>query len=96
MTREEIIKGLYRGYGCTDKDECFESGCRACLDKMFNKYEQKIRADAIDEYKIALHTKYKENKDFAYSVWEGNIYKYDAMANLDLEEIDEIAERLKE
>lgn len=55
MTREEIIKGLYRGYGCTDKDECFESGCRACLDKMFNKYEQKIRADAIDEFESAMH-----------------------------------------
>ena len=65
----------------------------------WNEYLEKViadaRADAIDEYKIALHTKYKENKDFAYSVWEGNIYKFDAMANLDLEEIDVIAEQLK-
>lgn len=60
------------------------------------EHDAKIRAAAIEEYKIALHTKYKENKDFAYSVWEGNIYKYDAMANLDLEEIDEVAEQLKE
>lgn len=32
------------------------------------KTYQQGRADAIEEYKIALHTKYKENKDFAYNV----------------------------
>lgn len=69
--------------------------CNITLEE-FNFLKEQIRADAIEEYKIALHTKYKENKAFAYSVWGGNIYKYDAMANLDLEEIDEIAEQLKE
>ena len=64
-------------------------------DELKEQYE-KGRAAAIEEYKIALHNRYKENKNFAYSVWGGDIYKYDAMANLNLEEIDEIAEQLKE
>lgn len=62
----------------------------------FSSHDEKVRADAIDEYNIALHTKYEENKHFAYNVCEGDIYKYEAMANLDLEEIDKIAEQLKE
>ena len=46
MTREEIIKGLYRGYNCTEKDECFESGCKGCIEVLFTEYEQQIRAEA--------------------------------------------------
>lgn len=48
MTREEIIKGLYRGYNCTEKDECFESGCKGCIEVLFTEYEQQIRAEAIE------------------------------------------------
>lgn len=49
MTREEIIKGLYCGYSCTEKDECFEGGCKGCIELMLDKYEQQIRTDVIDE-----------------------------------------------
>lgn len=62
----------------------------------FERVIADTRAEVIEEYKNALHIKYEENKEFAYIVSEGNIYKFDAMANLDLEEIDAIAEQLKE
>ena len=47
------------------------------------------RADAIEEYRMALHSKYADNK-YRY---ESNGMEY---WNLDMEEVDEIAEQLKE
>lgn len=67
--------------------------------EVHNYYEQGYRqgkADGIEEYNIALHIQYEDNKDYAYSVWDEDIYKYEALVNLNLEEIDKIAKKLKE
>ena len=103
MTRDELIryiKVLCSIAGCDSyyakKFKCdMYLDCESCLEDKIIEHDKQIREEVIDEYKNALHIKYEENKGFAYAVSKGNIYKFDAMANLDLEEIDEIAEELK-
>lgn len=46
------------------------------------------RADAIEEYRLALHKKYADNK----YLYESNMEYW----NLDMEEVDEIAVQLKQ
>lgn len=55
-----------------------------------------IRADAIEQYRQALHIQYSQNKAIAIRCAKGNRMKKLALTNLDLEEIDNIAEQLKE
>lgn len=49
MTRGEIIKGLYRGYDCTE-DECLEDGCDDCIELMLDEYEKRIIADGVRDF----------------------------------------------
>ena len=86
MTREEIIKGLLYGYNCTEKDECFEGGCRGCIDLIFAEYEKQIRADAIDDFV----QKVKEHQYLLSDVINSKDY---GMFTVGLEQI---AEELKE
>lgn len=84
MTREEIIKGLYCGYQCTEKDECFESGCRDCIDLMFAEYEKQIKAEVIDEVKRAMyHQCFECDNDEDMQKWDsGNWFRYKLFENV--------------
>lgn len=92
MTREELTEKICptdATYECGQGD-C-TSNCNDCnelLNALLDEYDKQIRADAIEEYRLALHKKYADNK----YLYESNMEYW----NLDMEEVDEIAKQLKE
>lgn len=60
------------------------------------KIYQQGKADGIEEYRQALHIQHSQNKVLAIKCAKGNQDTELALTNLDLEEIDNIAEQLKE
>lgn len=64
-------------------------------DRLFKQMEKQIRAEAIDDFVKALHLQTKENEKIARLFPPNEYDKITAFVNLDLEEIDTIAEQLK-
>lgn len=59
------------------------------LSKLLDEYANEVRADGIDDYRNALHRQVSKNiEQFGFNNRE--------MTNFDLEEIDTIAEQIKE
>lgn len=73
MTRKELIKAIYDvddGWSCPDNpcDLPEEEGntgecCWKCAEKQLAKYEAKVRADVIKEYKSKLRKQFLEYYD---------------------------------
>ena len=78
--------------GCEHEYECVNL---VCFYELLEKEKQKIRADAIEEFKQALHTQFVQNKALAKRCSRGDRVKELALTNIDLEEVDNIAEQLR-
>ena len=65
MTREDIIKGLYRGLDNTKCKECMvDISCRECVEKEFNvwleEHDKQIRAETYDDaFEIVLNEQHQ-------------------------------------
>lgn len=70
------------------KDELYSAGCLAGIELG--------RKDAIEEYTNKLYKRIGRNKIIAKGLANHNKYKELALTNLDLEEIEMIAEEMKE
>lgn len=81
------------------KDCNLKCNNRKCEEELFCQrhadYKQG-RADAIDEFTQALHTQFEQNKALAKRCLSGNRVKELALTNIDLEEVDNTSEQLKE
>lgn len=93
---EIMANGWNDGYQQGRADQKKEDNEFFNFESAWELEKQKIRADAIEEFKQALHTQFEQNKALAKRCSRGDRVKELALTNIDLEEVDNIAEQLKE
>lgn len=91
MYDPDFVKAVKEGYEEGIKDVLMPYDVES-IEELIENVRRNARADAIDEYRLALHFKYEDNKKISDAINELGIN----FANLDLEEIDTIAELLKQ
>lgn len=65
MTREEIIKAIYRGYNCQGNCAYIDIPCKECIEKQFAEYEKQIITKAVDCFKEMVLTTIEQEYMFS-------------------------------